>query len=485
MRFSSVVAEPGRGLLWRIMSAPLFVKIMGIGVLVAAVFGSVTLLQIRGTISRALQQMQEQRARSMARTLAADLERPMSTRDLFTVHQKLNRTKKMFPDVRYVVVRDNHGKIVGHTFEKAVPGDLAKAPVATGDSDDDFRVFSSSEGRLFEVTSPVLEGHAGTVQLGMSDQMITRELSSITGSVLWSLALCATIGALLAILLTHILTRPVHHLVGVAKRVGEGHFDTRADVYYADEIGRLSLAFNRMTGALEQYREEVQERERIRQSLIEKIVHAQEEERKSISRELHDELGQSLLAMLLAFQSVCEEHLIPTTPRVAFEHRIRQLIEDVRRLAWGMRPSILDDYGLDSALARHVEEISVCSNIAIDYQYSASPGLGRLPREIEVTLYRIAQEAMTNVLRHARAEQVSAVVLQQKDEVTLLIEDDGCGFDPKTKTDDDDTSLGLTGMQERVALLGGTCAVESKTDQGTTIRVRIPLAEVSECLSAS
>jgi signal transduction histidine kinase len=150
-----------------------------------------------------------------------------------------------------------------------------------------------------------------------------------------------------------------------------------------------------------------------------------------------------------------------------------------------MRPSILDDYGLDSALARHVEEISKHFRLAIDYQYSRSPGLGRLPREIEVTLYRVAQEALTNIVRHARAEQVSAVVLQQKDEVTLLIEDDGCGFDLESKAEAHGASLGLTGMRERVALLGGTCAVESLAEQGTTIRVRIPLNGVYECLSAS
>ena len=102
MRLSSILPEPSGRFLSRVLSVPLFVKIMGIGMLVAFVFGSITLWQIRGAISRALEQMQEQRARAMARTLAASLERPMSTRDHFTVHQKLDRTTKMFPDVRYV-----------------------------------------------------------------------------------------------------------------------------------------------------------------------------------------------------------------------------------------------------------------------------------------------------------------------------------------------------------------------------------------------
>ncbi len=167
------------------------------------------------------------------------------------------------------------------------------------------------------------------------------------------------------------------------------------------------------------------------------------------------------------------------------EDRIRQLIDEVGRLAWGMRPSILDDYGLDSALARHVEEVSSHCDFAIDYQYTCSPGLQRLPSQTEVTLYRIAQEAIGNVVRHARAKRASAVLFQRQEAVTLLVEDNGRGFDLESKQKNGASCVGLTGMKERAALLGGPCAVESVPGQGTTIRVTIPLGESRTCQSVS
>ncbi len=475
MKRLSIFNKPTSRFVWGVLSIPLFFKIMGIGLVVAAVFGSITLLQIHGSISRSLHQMLEERTRSVAGSLVASLERPMSTGDMLAVNQRLKRVRRMFPDVRYIIVRDARGQVVSHTFERAVPHDLVRPPEQSGDSEIDLEVFTSTEGLIFNVTHPILNGHAGTLQLGVTDQMVTQESTVVIRSVLWGLALCAMIGAGLALLLTHILTHPIHHLVQAANRIREGDFETRSKVFSADEIGRLAVAFNQMTEGLHHYRLQVQEKEKARLSLIEKIVQTQEEERRTISRELHDQLGQSLLALLLVVQSLAKENVVPPDVCRDLEIRIQLVIEEVRRLAWGMRPSILDDYGLDFALARYMEDVSKHFGLPIDYQYTCSPGLKRLPSRNEVTLYRIAQEAITNVLRHANATRASAIVLQQPDEVTILIEDDGCGFDTESKQKNRENCLGLTGMNERAALLGGTCVVESIPGQGTTIRVRTPL----------
>ena len=481
MRPVSLVRKSIGRLLWWVASIPLFFKIMGIGLLVGAVFGGITLWQIHGSVSHTLHKALQERTRSLAYTLTDSLQRPMTTGDAFSVDERLQRTRQMFSDVRYIIARDAKGGIVSHTFEKDVPEDLLRPPHAlppvTGEAvgKDRFRVLDAGDELVFEVTCLILDGRAGSLQLGVTDQMVTRELTSIRHGVWWTLALCALIGAGLAVLLTHILTRPIYHLVGAANRVRGGDFHARSEVFSADEIGRLAVAFNQMAESLQDYRQAVQEKERSRQSLMERIVYAQEEERRSISRELHDQLGQSLLALMLKTQSVCKEYQTPQSVCDDIEIRIRQLIEEVRRLAWGMRPSILDDYGLDSALARHVAEVSEHSGLPIDYQYSCSPGLGRLPGRIEVTLYRIAQEALANIVRHARATRTSAIVLRRSDEVILLVEDNGRGFHGNSVQQDGAGCLGLTGMKERAALLGGTCAVESVPEQGTTIRVRIPL----------
>jgi signal transduction histidine kinase len=123
--------------------------------------------------------------------------------------------------------------------------------------------------------------------------------------------------------------------------------------------------------------------------------------------------------------------------------------------------------------------------MAIDYQCTDAGELPRLPGRIEVALYRIAQEALTNVRRHAKARQASVVLLQQPGEVTLLVEDDGIGFDPSSVQETTDTSLGLTGMEERATLLGGSFVLESAAGSGTVVRVSIPVGRETKCQSES
>ncbi len=155
------------------------------------------------------------------------------------------------------------------------------------------------------------------------------------------------------------------------------------------------------------------------------------------------------------------------------------MIEEVHRLAWGMRPSILDDYGLESALARHIEEATKTTGLEIDYQFITPEGLERLPISVELSLFRIAQEATTNIIKHAKASHASFVVLRQLHEVTMIVEDNGQGFDFAAVSKRGDQCLGLMGMRERVNLLGASFVIESAPGEGTTISVRIPLGEDS------
>ncbi len=477
MRRPIWLRRPKNTIAWWVLSCPLFVKIMGIGLVVAGVFGGATLIQTRGSVSLLLHQMLEERTRTIASALVASLERPMSTNDILSITQKIRRARQMFPDVRYIIVRDPRGRIISHTFRNHLPPGLARDTHDLRGGGPMFQVLAYEQGLLFDVIYPILDGHAGTLQVGLSDANVLRALSAVTRNVVLTLLVCLVIGAALAVALTNILTRPIQHLVETANHIRDGRYASRSRVFSGDEVGRLAVAFNQMAQAIQAYEAEVTEKERVRVGLIEKIVTVQEMERKNISRELHDQLGQSLLALLLKVQASCGEDIPLASACGTIAAQIRQLIDDVGQLAWGMRPSILDDYGLDSALARHVEEISEHSGLQIDYQYIRSPDLDRLPSRVEEALFRIAQESLTNILRHAHAERASVVVLQQPDGVTLLVEDDGCGFVVDAAAQHCNDCFGLTSMQERAALLNGTCTLESLPGQGTTLRVKIPMCE--------
>jgi PAS domain S-box-containing protein len=212
---------------------------------------------------------------------------------------------------------------------------------------------------------------------------------------------------------------------------------------------------------------------------VQQLINAKEAERHRIARELHDQMGQHLTALILGLK-VVRDDMPESSPA---RERLQQLQEladlmgrEVHHIALELRPTALDDLGLQTALGNYTEEWSKRSGIEIDFQ---STGLGekRLPSAIETALYRVVQEGLTNVLKHAQARRVSLILQRSSDQVLAILEDDGRGFDAEAviKPSVPSRRLGLLGMKERVALVGGTLTIESTPGGGTTIFARIPL----------
>jgi signal transduction histidine kinase len=215
-----------------------------------------------------------------------------------------------------------------------------------------------------------------------------------------------------------------------------------------------------------------------RQKFLGQLVTTQEEERRRIARELHDQLGQQLTALKLGLRSLQEAaHGRSSGQAQQLQDIVDGLGHAVQHLAWELRPTALDDLGLHTALLHYVERWSEYANIEVDFQ-SIGFESHRVPSHIETTIYRIVQEALTNVLKHAKAERVGLILQRTNDRVLVIVEDDGCGFDAEAMMTSAPTkrSLGLLGMQERAALVGGTLHLESAPGRGTTVLVRIPLA---------
>jgi signal transduction histidine kinase len=207
--------------------------------------------------------------------------------------------------------------------------------------------------------------------------------------------------------------------------------------------------------------------ERVQRDALRRIVAAQELERQRLARELHDETGQALTSILLGLKQL--EGVEPESVAQLRELVVATL-QDVRRLAVELRPKVLDDFGLVPALERLLTGFAEQTGIAVDLE--AGTMTDRLPTEVETAIYRIVQEALTNVVKHSGAQRVSVLVTRSDGRIKAVIEDDGRGFDPGAELGD---GVGLIGMRERIELLDGTLAVESSATSGTTVAVEVPV----------
>jgi signal transduction histidine kinase len=248
--------------------------------------------------------------------------------------------------------------------------------------------------------------------------------------------------------------------------------------------GAVLAAFTvRRTLRLEQelqqrYEEGVRTRQEL-QELSARLVSAQEEERRAISRELHDEVGQSLSALLMEAGNAAA-HLSPQADPAQDIAQFRRHVDSIKKLAEAsvqvirnmallLRPSMLDDFGLLPALEWQAREVSKRTGLRV--QVSADEAAGELPDELRTCIYRVVQEALHNCARHAQARTVKVTVDQEPTRIVLTVEDDGHGFDARRVR-----GLGLVGMEERVNHLGGAFAVKSAPGSGTRVEVELPLA---------
>jgi signal transduction histidine kinase len=354
----------------------------------------------------------------------------------------------------------------------------------------------TSADRGYEASSPVyLAGWTVTVNISpeIFSAPVRRALFVLVvaggGTLALVLVLAVTIGRQIAGSLTH--------LTGIAKSLGSGEPSAclSTGIYEADLIADVLCAtgndLNRRTTELTQTVEALRHGEKQlrklsddlrdalaeRTELLSRIVSAQESERQRIARELHDRLGQYFAAMSLGL-SAAEKAL---SWRGSGRHKLTDLrsmtsamSSEVHRLSWELRPTALDDLGLEAAIANYLERWGEHFHLSVDFAGNLRGK--RLPAPIEITLYRVLQEAMTNIAKHAHAERISVVLEAETGEVRLIVEDDGVGFIeassavPSTAR----SGLGLIGIRERLALVGGSLIIEPASGHGTALFCRVP-----------
>jgi two-component system sensor histidine kinase UhpB len=310
--------------------------------------------------------------------------------------------------------------------------------------------------RVFAINTGVLV--VGALVLALSP-------ASVSNRILVVEALVLTVGVVLVLAVNLLLLRrafePLERLTGLMRRVDPLDPGRRLEIHKpVAEVGHLVAAFNDLLDRLE----------RERRDSARRALQAQEDERRRLARELHDEVGQTLTGVALQLDTLAGLVSGDLKPRVvALEESARAGVEEVREIARGLRPEALDDFGLRSALVTLGSAFAEQSGIRI------VPALARdlpeLDRDDELVVYRVAQESLTNVARHADATRADVILDAQDGAVVLRVRDDGCGIDPRAAA----SGAGVRGMRERALLVGGSLDITPLQPSGTEVRLALPV----------
>ncbi len=370
-------------------------------------------------------------------------------------------------------------------------------------------IFTTAQGeRVFRNCNPIKnqtecqqchsakDPYNGVLITDLSMQSVDASLDSdLRSNILWSsAAILATILAMNALMSRMVVTR-LEGLVDAIKQFSRGDLSQRVRVESGDEIGELAVSFNQMavglsekaqleqkvlerTEELERLNEELRHKELVRGQLLNKLITAQEEERKRIARDLHDQLGQALSAMSMGMEAA--ERALPPELGALKERLLRakalatRALEETHQLILDLRPIVLDDLGMIPAMRSYAEEHLVPRGVEV--QVTQRGTARRLPPVLEITLFRIVQEAINNIANHAAAQHASIAIEFRDSAVRVSVEDDGRGFDGTTvfNAGNGGHGFGLLGMKERATLAESELDIDSQPGRGTRITITMP-----------
>lgn len=460
-------------------------KVLGIVLSTVILLGLFAIVQVRRSMWDILEEEVEQQGLAIGTYVAETAGQMLDTSSRQQLNRLLEDAKHHYSDERhntevvFIALHNRAGKLLAHSFGVGtLPVESARLLTVQVAPDHSATWYDAQGGRTLLVSEPFTTGagREAVVRVGLADHGMRASVSVMTRQLLYTIVFMSAVGIAAAVFLTWIITRPIRNLVHATQAVAAGDLSQHVTPWADDEIGRLAESFNRMTDALAHAAAEQQERAQLRAEFVNRVIAAQEDERKRIARELHDSTGQSLTSLLLGLRRLEEAAELSTLhERVAdLREIVSASLDEIRRMAWELRPSALDDLGLAAALQRYAADYRERNGVEVDLIARGLDG-ERLPPEVETTVYRIVQEALTNIVRHAQAQNVSVMIDRREGKLLLVIEDDGVGFDPARVAEHPRQRLGLYGMRERAELLGGKFTIESQVGQGTTLFVDLPL----------
>jgi signal transduction histidine kinase len=490
------------------LRAKLTLLIESLVILVVVVTGIITTQREKGTLEDELRK----RGLALANDLAKFAERPLLSQDWATLRRFVNHTMKQ-DYVRYVSIVDPADKVVMHSDLSRI-GKIYQNFSHPGTSNPYEPSYSHAhliKGRdvYYNICAPIEVAGArlGTVFLGYSYAAVANEISTAQRQIILIGLATIVFGGIFAYFLASFISSPIQRITEAMAQVANGDINAPLMIQRSDEIGTLANSFNKMaedlgrhrkhlevlvearTAALasanEQLQQEIADRTRAEEELKQSqeqlrelasyLQHVREEERSRIAREIHDELGQALTALKMDVHWL---GLRLPTDRQMLMDKIKSMsgiidttVQAVRRISSELRPGLLDDLGLTAAIEWQAQEF--CSRAGLQCDIRSEPEDIILDQSRSIALFRIFQEALTNIARHAQATQVEIILEENFAKVEMEIRDNGKGISPGQLAAS--RSFGILGIRERVHSLGGNLSISGAPGQGTVVRVSLPL----------
>ena len=472
--FLRQAARKGRSVL---LSVPLKLKILGLALALILLFGAVTIYKVQAALSENFDAFLREESRFVATELSYQAHDYLLINDVYGLTQMLRNTVQNRPDLRYVFVRNAEGQVVAHTFEGGFPADLLGKSPDLAPQGSDPKLLRTNEGSIWEATAGISNGNEGAVVVGVKGDSLRRQIGVITGSLARTTLLVATFGVLLSLGLTWIITRPVTKLLEATRTVRRGDYSMSLDPTESqDELGKLMEGFNAMVLSLASADKARQEKEQLQRDFLHRVMAGQEGEKKRIARELHDQTGQALASVMVDLKVLENAQDAKDLDQgiTRLKKVITEEMEAIHDLAVALRPTVLDDLGLMPAVEMLARNFEKRHRIQVRLNF-----LGLLDRRLDLCLetcvYRIIQEALTNIAKHAQATEVTIFLEGREKTLRGGVEDNGRGFESENV--DQAKHMGIYGMRERIQLLGGSFHIDSDKGIGAMISFEIPIKQ--------
>ncbi len=477
-------------------------------IIIVVVTGIITTMRERETLENELRK----RGIALVNDLAKLTARPILAHDLATLRRFVNYSANQ-DYVRYVIILDPEGKVIMHSDLREVGKDYNdKFNLAAINSRESGHVpaplMDKKGERYCNIFAPirVSDVRLGTILIGYSCMAAEKEIAKAKHQIFLIGLITVILGGGIAYLLSTYISVPIKKITDAIEKVSNGDLNTTLSIKRNDEIGTLAKSFNNMaedlgrhrkhleilvearTGELrkanKQLQQEISERtraeaelKRSQEQLRDLASHLQsirEEERSQIAREIHDELGQALTALKMDVHwlrhKLPKDQLLLSGKIKSMSGLIDTTVQSVRRISSELRPKLLDDLGLSAAMEWQANEFM--SRAGIECHISSEPEDIILDQARSTAFFRIFQETLTNIARHAQATEVEVMLQEDTEAVELVVRDNGKGITESQIANA--KSLGIIGMRERVHSLGGDLKIAGVPQKGTTVEVRIP-----------